>query len=93
MESIGVANKLIFIAEDLLPGGVFALWRGAQHGYVGHDDDIVFGAHRLLFAENIDAFRIEAQRAIGILNNILLRPGLTEMEIWDIVLWLVLQSS
>lgn len=61
------------------PGRVFALRSGTEHRNVGYNNDIVFRAHGLFFAENIDAFRIETERAIGVLHDVFLGPGLAEM--------------
>lgn len=58
---------------------MFALGSGTEHWNVGHNNDIVFRTHGLFFAEDIDAFRIETERAVGVLNDVFLGPGLTEM--------------
>lgn len=55
---------------------MFALRGGAQHGYVGHNDHIIFGAGGQIFAELVDLAQIVAQRAIVMLHNVYLFPRL-----------------
>lgn len=59
---------------------MFTLGGGTEHGDVGHNDDVILGADRLLLAEHVHALRIKAERAIGILDNVLLGPGLAARE-------------
>jgi len=67
-----------------LPGRVFALRGGTQHGNVGHNNHVVFGTHREIFAERVDLAQVVAQRAIVILYDVYLFPGLAADEVWNL---------
>lgn len=56
---------------------------GAQHGNVGYNNHVVFGPHRQIFAERVDLAKIVAQRAIVILYDVHLLPGLAADEVMD----------
>lgn len=56
---------------------MLALRRGTQHGNVGHNDNIVFGSRRQIFAELVNLAQIVAERAIVVLHNVYLFPRLT----------------
>lgn len=49
---------------DVLPGRVLALGGGAEHGNVGDNHHVVFGAYGEVFAEGVDLAQIVAEGAI-----------------------------
>lgn len=73
-----MASKIVYKeVYDHSPGSVFALGGSAEHRNVGHDNDVILRAHRLLLAEHVHALGIKAKRSIWVLNNIFLGPGLS----------------
>lgn len=58
---------------------MFTLRGGAQHGNVGHNDDIIFGSRRQIFTELVNLAQVVAESSIVVLHNVYLFPRLTKM--------------
>lgn len=58
---------------------MFTLRGGAEHGNVGHNDDIIFWSRRQIFTELVNLAQVVAESSIVVLHNVYLFPRLTEM--------------